>query len=132
MGKVLTFKKIPQCPAIKTGGIQMSCLHQGLVIDDASNDKAFKIATILHKNHHKLRMSPVEYSIIDTNTILAALPLTANPDVLMCEISNLHIALTKSSQRMVEQEIPCFLLTVFYNNLYDNLFVLTEDLHKDE
>ena len=132
MGKVLQFKQIPQCPTIKTGGIKMACIHTGMTIDHASNHKAFKIGTIIHKAHPGLRMGAIEYNIIDTNTVLAALPLTANPDVLLCTMTNLQIALLQASQRMIDKNISCYLLTVFYNNLYDNLFVLTEDLHKDE
>lgn len=130
MAKILKFKKYPICPIQAWGHTGLACRHMGVTVGNVNSIKAFSIYAAIIECHRKFKLKPIEYHILDTNTMLAALPFTSSPNVTMCSRKDLKEALQRVHDRAVTEQIPCFSITVYYNELYDNLFLLLEDMHE--
>ncbi len=135
MATILNLKRIKsktelKCPLEVMGHTELACRHEGVTLDNAGSAKVFSIYSVVMEAHKRFKYKPIEYGIYNTNTLLGALPITASPDVLLCERKDLFDTLIKAYKTVIKNKCPCFSLSIFYNELYDNIYVLTEYEHE--
>ncbi|CAB4212285.1 hypothetical protein UFOVP1437_22 [uncultured Caudovirales phage] len=129
IGEVKEIKPLPVCPlSAYTGMVDSACRHMGLSITPAYSDAAISIAVALNKHHKKFKNPPREYVIVDTVTLLATIPLY-NSKILRCTANTLTSTLDIVDERSIENDMSCYNLTVYYNHVYPDLFIHTENLH---
>lgn len=132
IGEVKEIKPIPVCPLEFYRGMpDSSCRHTGLSLTPAYSQQAIAVANIVGKYHKKLKHPPKEYTIVDTMTLVATIPLY-NSKILRCKLDTLCEAMRQSEEKAIDLGISCYTMTIYYNHLYPDLFVHTEDLHADD
>jgi len=131
LGKVKEIKPIPRCPlSMFLGSPYSSCQHMGLSFSPAHSEPALVIGTALSKQYKTLKHPPKEYIIVDTVTLLACIPLYTSK-LVRCTASTLHTAMCMVEERMIDTDISCYNLTVYYNHMSPDIFLHPEDLHPD-
>ena len=124
------FKPTPKCPYLS---IHMQpCEHQGISMKPAYSPKALAIATTAANYHKSMRVPPREYVIIETLSLLSHIPIDNNNPIIRCYINNLTDSLQKVDNKAIDLGISCYNMTLYYSELYPDIFIHTEDIHADE
>lgn len=138
MGKVITLgevkeiKPIPTCPLTFYMGMpDSSCRHTGMSLSPAFSQQALAVANVVGKVHKTLRHPAKEYIIVDTMTLVATIPLYNNL-ILRCKLGTLEETLRIAEQKAIDNDVSCYTMTIYYNHIYPDLFIHTEDLHADD
>lgn len=127
----INHKPIPVCPLTEYYDLEQ-CHDQGISFKPSTSTEALALANSSHRALKLLRVAPKEIIIVDYTSLYAPIPIYTNPLIIKGTIDLLPTIMVQISDTVIDKQVSCYNLTIYYSTLWPEIFVHWEDLHNEE